>query len=179
MREDFRVRYFQSEDVASVQRLNQVFLPEHYPIYFFHENHRRFPKAFLVAEIKGSIVGYVMCRVEKAFLWRKTLNMGHVLSVAVDRNYRRRGIGRALMIEAEKNLRSEYGCNLIYLEVRVSNEPAINLYKKLGYRKLGVIPRYYHDGEDAYLMFKIVSPDTTERDVMESLGGRVRERELF
>ncbi|MEM1787876.1 MAG: ribosomal-protein-alanine acetyltransferase, partial [Pyrobaculum sp.] len=32
------------------------------------------------------------------------------------------------------------------------NEPAISLYKKLGYVIISVIPRYYSDGEDAYLM---------------------------
>jgi len=40
----------------------------------------------------------------------------------------------------------------IYLEVRVTNYPAINLYKKLNFEIVKVIPGYYSDGEDAYVM---------------------------
>ncbi len=45
-----------------------------------------------------------------------------------------------------------YGAEEVYLEVRVSNTPAINLYKKLDYRVVDLIKGYYHDGEDAYIM---------------------------
>ncbi|MEM0223105.1 MAG: GNAT family N-acetyltransferase, partial [Thermofilum sp.] len=65
---------------------------------------------------------------------------------------RRRGIGTALMIEAMESMKKFYGAEEYYLEVRVSNEPAIRLYKKLGYSVIKVIPNYYLDGEDAYLM---------------------------
>ncbi|MEM4138682.1 MAG: GNAT family N-acetyltransferase, partial [Sulfolobaceae archaeon] len=40
----------------------------------------------------------------------------------------------------------------VFLEVRVSNVPAISLYKKLGFREVKVLRYYYADGEDAYLM---------------------------
>jgi ribosomal-protein-alanine N-acetyltransferase len=40
------------------------------------------------------------------------------------------------------------------LEVRVSNEPAINLYRSMGYTIVGIYQGYYSDGEDAYMMSK-------------------------
>ncbi|MGY0288115.1 MAG: ribosomal-protein-alanine N-acetyltransferase RimI [Thermoproteota archaeon] len=170
----FKIRFYRPEDIDQVQRLNRVFLPEHYPPYFFDENFRRFPKAFIVAEgPSGILVGYVMCRVERGFTRGGMFNMGHILSIAVDKGFRRMGIGTSLMLEAEKNLVNEYRADLIYLEVRVSNEPAINLYKKLGYDFLGVMPSYYHDGEDGYLMYKITSAKTSKSDVMALLGDRI------
>ncbi len=174
---EYRIRRFDpSKDLSSVVRLNRVFLPENYPSYFFVENHRRCPEGFLVAEAAdGSVVGYIMCRVETRFTDDITLRMGHVLSVAVDRAHRRRGIGRGLMLEAEKNLVEERGVDLMYLEVRVSNTPAISLYKKIGYEILGVIPMYYADGEDAYLMYKPTSGAATQDRIRRALGSRVRQ----
>jgi ribosomal-protein-alanine N-acetyltransferase len=66
--------------------------------------------------------------------------------------HRRRGLGRALMLEAMRALKNDYGCDEIYLEVRVSNYPAINLYKSLGLKIVDTIKHYYLDGEDAYVM---------------------------
>ena len=56
------------------------------------------------------------------------------------------------MIYAMKALKKHYGVQEYYLEVRVSNSPAISLYRRLGYFIAQIIKGYYHDGEDAYLM---------------------------
>lgn len=169
----YKIRPFRPEDLEEVERINRVFLPENYPSYFFIENYRRFPNSFLVAEDgEGKVVGYVMCRVESYFLRDYTILLGHVLSIAVSRRHRRRGIGRALMEGAESGLK-EYGADAVYLEVRVSNEPAIKLYETLGYKKRGIIPSYYADGEDAYLMYKMLDEQADEASVEEVLGERV------
>jgi len=47
-----------------------------------------------------------------------------------------------------------YKAKQIYLEVRVTNEAGVNLYKKLGLEVVRTIPGYYSDGEDAYVMSK-------------------------
>ncbi len=170
---NYRIRPFKPEDLEAVERINRVFLPENYPSYFFMENYRRFPRSFFVAEDeKGNIVGYVMCRVESHYTKRDTLVLGHVLSIAVSKEHRRRGIGEALMLKAEEGLLS-YNSDAIYLEVRVSNEPAIRLYEKLGYKKLGIIPFYYADGEDAFLMYKIVREGLDDSLIYRALGSRV------
>ena len=76
------------------------------------------------------------------------------------------------MLKAEEGLLS-YNSDAIYLEVRVSNEPAIRLYEKLGYKKLGIIPFYYADGEDAFLMYKIVREGLDDSLIYQALGSRV------
>ena len=76
----------------------------------------------------------------------------HVLNVAVAPESRRRGTARALMREAERR-GVERGARIVTLEVRRSNRAATELYHSLGYRKVGVRPRYYaEEGEDAIVM---------------------------
>ncbi len=76
----------------------------------------------------------------------------HVLNVATAPEDRRRGVGRAIMEEAHR-LGRERACRISTLEVRRSNTPAIALYLALGYRQVGMRPRYYaEENEDALLM---------------------------
>lgn len=153
---EYVIREFKPEDLDEVIRVNRENLPENYPSYFFKMHHEKYPKAFLVATVDDKIVGYVMCRVEEGTLHTSSRNgrRGHIVSIAVDEEYRRRGIGMNLMREAMKSLYENYNVEEYYLEVRVSNLPAIKLYEKLGYKKVRTIKGYYLDGEDAYLMAK-------------------------
>jgi ribosomal-protein-alanine N-acetyltransferase len=76
----------------------------------------------------------------------------HVLNVGTAPEARRRGVARALMEEAAAAGRRR-GARLATLEVRRSNAPAIALYRSLGYREVGVRPRYYaEESEDAIVM---------------------------
>ena len=90
---------------------------------------------FIVAEIVDKRVGYIMCKVEHVFSNFKKLGFvkkGHMVSVAVDDKYRRRGIGQALVEDAINSVKSR-GCDEFYLEVRCSNADAIRLYEGLGF----------------------------------------------
>lgn len=74
-------------------------------------------------------------------------------TVAVDGAFRRQGIGTQLLLAAEAWLEGQVSA--YFLEVRQSNAPAIALYQSLGYRQVGVRPRYYHKpDEDGLLMRK-------------------------
>jgi ribosomal-protein-alanine N-acetyltransferase len=134
--------------------INSVCLPENYTDYFFIDLYQRFPETFIVAEENGEIVGYIMCRVELGlsnFGFSGVIKKGHVVSVAVLPQYRRKGIGQALITEAMAGMRV-YNAKQCFLEVRVTNTPAIDLYKKLGFQVTRTIHGYYADGEDAYVM---------------------------
>ena len=102
------------------------------------------------AEGRERVLGYVIVWVVHDEL--------HVLNVATDPVHRRRGVGRALLEHAAGVGRAR-GCRLATLEVRRSNEPARALYRALGYREVGVRPRYYaREGEDAILMSLELDP---------------------
>jgi ribosomal-protein-alanine N-acetyltransferase len=136
--------------------INRICLPENYTDFFFLDLHRRFPETFLVAEENGEIVGYIMCRIEfglSDFGFSGLIKKGHIVSVAVTPQHRRKGIGQALIVEALDGMRS-YRAKQCFLEVRITNDPAINLYKKLGFKITRTIHGYYADGEDAYVMSK-------------------------
>ena len=55
-------------------------------------------------------------------------------------------------------MKTVYKVESLFLEVRVSNTPAINLYKKFGFKIVRRIPYYYRDGEDAYVMVIRLAP---------------------
>jgi ribosomal-protein-alanine N-acetyltransferase len=97
-----------------------------------------------------------MCRIERGFSELRRFGIskkGHIVSVAVLPEHQRKGIGKALVEKALEGM-LDYGAGETYLEVRISNEPAIDLYKKLGFNIIRRIVGYYRDGEDAYVMAK-------------------------
>ena len=78
----------------------------------------------------------------------------HVLNVAVGPEHRRKGVARSLMAETEKRAYMA-SASLMTLEVRRSNQAALDLYREFDYRAVGVRPNYYVDeGEDAIVMVK-------------------------
>jgi ribosomal-protein-alanine N-acetyltransferase len=153
----YALRSFTLEDLASVTRINRLCLPENYNDYFFVDLFKRFPEAFIVAEENGLVVGYIMCRIEVGlsnFGLGGLIKKGHVVSIAVLPEHRRRGVAEAVVKKAMENMQAFYKAKQSYLEVRITNEAAINLYKKLGFEVTRTIHGYYADGEDAYVMSK-------------------------
>ncbi|ADL18683.1 N-terminal acetyltransferase [Acidilobus saccharovorans 345-15] len=181
----FIIRRAREEDIDQVMEVNLASLPENYWYSFYVYVLNEWGDAFLVAEHQGKIIGYIMNRVEETHdkvlmglenelterpgkseglldairrRFSESAKVGHVISIAVLAEYRRKGVGSALMQEAINVLKSKYDVDAIYLEVRVSNTPAINLYEKFGFEKVRIIKGYYRDGEDAYVMVKRLKP---------------------
>lgn len=154
IQKSYTLRGFASSDLDAVMNINRVCLPENYAPYFFIDTFNAFPDAFVVAESQGMVVGYIMCRLEHGFSDLKKLRFarkGHIVSVAVMPEYRMLGAGFALVQRALSAL-AAHQSDECYLEVRVTNLPAINLYKKMRFEVTRTIPRYYYDGSDAYVM---------------------------
>ena len=171
------VRRATREDIPAVMAVNLRSLPENYWYGFYEYILANWPHSFLVAEVNGLIVGYSMSRVEETgdplLLglydkegrplvkgWLNPQKVGHLVSIAVLKEYRGRGIGSALLSETISVMKNIYQTASIFLEVRVSNTPAIKLYRKFGFKVVRRIPYYYRDGEDAYVMVLRLSPIT-------------------
>lgn len=92
------------------------------------------------------IIAYVCARL--------TIDEFHILKIAVAPDQRGRGIATRLLNHLF-NLALAKGADTAFLEVRPSNTPAINLYKKAGFHFIGRRPKYYPEtGEDALVMTK-------------------------
>ena len=141
-------------DIIPVMEINLRTLPEHYSDYFYESLLEELPEAFIVAELSGKIIGYIMCKMEHGFSNFKKLGFvkkGHVVSIAVIDDHRRKGFGSILVDEAIKGVKIRQ-CSELYLEVRCSNNDAVRLYEKLGFSIIHRLKAYYRDGEDAYVM---------------------------
>ena len=79
------------------------------------------------------------------------LNAGHLITLDVRPEFRRRGIGSAILRKTLSLMRRS-GAPLIQCEIAVNNEASIRLHERFGFQALGRIPAYYEDGTDALLM---------------------------
>jgi len=151
---DYQIRRCERDDIQSVININAETLPEHYSDYFYYEILAEFPETFLVAELGGSLIGYVMCRIEYGFSHLKRLGLarkGHIVSIAVREQHRGKGVGTMLMQTSQEAMVAKAATES-YLEVRVTNSEAITLYQRLGYKVTSRLEAYYKDGEAALVM---------------------------
>jgi ribosomal-protein-alanine N-acetyltransferase len=81
--------------------------------------------------------------------------VGHITTIGVAPEHRRRGLAVRLLEDAERALQTR-GVGLISLEVRVGNDPAQFLYRGLGFSTVQRLKSYYNNGEDAFLMVKSI-----------------------
>ena len=111
----------------------------------FYEVVQRENTVYIVGELDGKVIAY-------AGAWL-SFNEAEVMSLAVEENFRERGIGTKLFAELIKFCK-ERGATAITLEVRPSNAAAIKLYESFGLKSVGRRPKYYIDnGEDALIMW--------------------------
>jgi ribosomal-protein-alanine N-acetyltransferase len=112
----------------------------------------------LAADVDGELTGYLVCS-RYDTVW-------HVMNVAVDPDRRRRGIATALITALLDRVGTD---GQLTLEVRRSNEGAIALYERFGFRSAGVRRRYYADnGEDAVIMWRTPG---TQRGTLDDVPG--------
>jgi len=100
----------------------------------------------LAARVNGEIAGFAIARVDI----KRNAPFGHILTVDIAPAYRRKGIAQKLLHEIETIFR-EKGIKECRLEVREDNVAALNLYQKLGYKKVGNLEKYYGDTHGLYL----------------------------
>ena len=94
-------------------------------------------------KIEEKIMGYIMVRVVK--------NEAQILNIAIDLPFQHRGYGKKLLQHTLHELGTETD---VFLEVRVSNLPAIKLYSEFNFEEIGVREQYYSNGENAIVMYR-------------------------
>lgn len=80
---------------------------------------------------------------------------GYIVTIDVLEEFRRTGIGSALLSEVERRL-AVNGVREVRLETATYNESAVAFWQKHGYRSLGIRKKYYPGGRDAFAMSKAI-----------------------
>jgi ribosomal-protein-alanine N-acetyltransferase len=145
-RAEVALRPMRRSDLDAVLAIEQRAFPQPWTRGFFEKELAMPQAACVVATLvgdAGTIVGYSVC-------W-SILDERHLLNVAVHPDHRSLGVGRRLM-DAVLEAGRASGGRVVYLEVRAGNVAARRLYKRLGFRELGVRRGYYGPGQDAIVM---------------------------
>jgi [ribosomal protein S18]-alanine N-acetyltransferase len=120
---------------------------------FLSELALRSTRAYYVAFVGRQLVGYAGLMM--------TLDDGHVTTIAVDPAWHRHKIGSRLMLALTREA-IRRGATSLTLEVRLANKPAQTLYRRFGFRPVGVRKNYYAETkEDALVMWAedVAGPD--------------------
>ena len=147
MNENVEIRRLTYSDLPHVIAIERRAFPTPWSLSMFVLELSKPSGICLAAEIDGQLAGYLVCS-RYDTVW-------HLMNVAVDPARRRQGIAGALMthlFETADRPHEQYT-----LEVRESNDAAIALYERFGFRGAGHRRGYYHDNrEDALIMWRTV-----------------------
>lgn len=110
---------------------------------FLSELNSKYTNYVSVIDQENKVVGYAGCRI--------LLDEAEIVNICVRSDYRGLGIGSKIL-EYYITLWKEKNIKYAFLEVRVSNSNAINLYKKFGFEIISLRKEYYSNQEDAYVM---------------------------
>jgi len=145
------IRSLAYSDLPAVAAIERRAFPTPWSIAMFVLELSKPTGVCLAAVLDGKLAGYTICS--------RYDNVWHVMNVAVAPEARRRGIASALLAELYARAGGERA--QFTLEVRRSNQAAIDLYHRDGFRIAGLRRRYYQDnGEDALIMWR--TPATLE-----------------
>lgn len=160
------LRQFKCDDLFKFNNVNFDPLTEIYGMSFYLSYLAHWPEYFQVAESPtGKIMGYMMGKSEghvQNEQWH-----GHVTCLSVAPEFRRIGLAKKLMDGLEQTS-EEKNCFFVDLFVRVSNDIAVEMYKKLGYIVYRTVLEYYSGDpdEDAYDMRKALSRDVNKKSII-------------
>lgn len=144
---DIKIVKMQKSDVDNVIAIEEQAYGEHHwsKESFLNELSNELARYYSALDNDGNLVGYAGC-------WQ-ILEEVHITNIAVAPQYRRQKIGKRLLQKIIDDC-YENKAKYITLEVRVSNEAAIGLYEKYGFKSLGTRKGYYqNNNEDALIMW--------------------------
>jgi len=146
---DYEIRPLTEKNIQEVLKLNLR-------CFKSGENYTKYTFSYLLNEpncLSYRIVALNKQMVGFIFIMTDELGTGHITTIGVAPEHRRRGLANELLRHAEEALQKRR-INTLMLEVRAGNFSAQNLYRKFGYSIVQRLPKYYNNGEDGFLMVK-------------------------
>ena len=138
--------------MQEVHRIEESVYPVPWTFNFFRIIYHMNEDKFLVALDGKRVIGYTVGEIETMGRKSNPRKAGHILNIAVRKEYQGRGVGTMLLDEVERRF-LENGVDIAYLEVRESNANAQRVYRNRGYLYVRTAENYYGD-EDGYIMSK-------------------------
>ncbi|MCA9272917.1 MAG: GNAT family N-acetyltransferase [Phycisphaerales bacterium] len=155
MQPNMTVRRATTEDASSIIAVENLAFTDESDRFSLGQIRRLIanPRARVgVAEVDGVISGWCVGLIRTHLRWRS----GRVYTVAVSPEMAGKGLGRALLNWSLDTLEAE-GVRRVYLEVRQSNQSAINLYASAGFIKIADLPAYYGPNADGIRMRRVAA----------------------
>lgn len=142
------VEYENESQMGDIMQLITNVLSEPYSIYTYRYFIHNWPKLCLLAmdDDDGKYVGAIVCKLD---LSRENRRRGYIAMLAVEKSYRKLGIGTRLVQKGISNM-EQMGCEEVVLETEVTNSDALRLYSNLGFIREKRLFRYYLNGVDAF-----------------------------
>ncbi len=141
---EIRIREMKEEDLVKVVEIEQDVFSDPWPYDFFLPHILSNTCIKLVAELSGEIVGYLIGCEEN--------NSLHLSNVAISNTHRRKGFGTKILSYLLEKLGENPKIKSCYLEHRLNNKGAFELYKSLGFTFKEIKKNYYKEVEDAVVM---------------------------
>jgi len=157
----FSVRRADRRDAASIRNLAVASKIDAWTIGQYGDEVDRDDAIVLVATESLSMVGFIAGRVVPS---TSEGNDAEIYNIAVDARSRGKGIGRKLLENAIDHLVS-VGCRSVWLEVRESNQKAVQFYENNGFSRITIRRAFYSEPtEDAIVMrLTLVAVDSTNK----------------
>lgn len=128
-------------DINNIMSINLICLPENYPKDLWIDIFNIGKEHCFVAEVSKTIIGYIFC------------NQETIISFAINPEFQNKGIGKQLLSHCLNTFTTH-----VNLNVRISNEKAINIYKKFDFDVKDIIKDYYiNPNEDCIVMKRLFS----------------------
>lgn len=139
---------FRPPHLARVLEIERAAFPEGpYSRKIFLSLYSECGELFLVAKVSRRVAGYMATCVHP--------RMAEVVSVAVDPEHRRSGVGTALLAHTIELLKS-HAVRLIELMVRADNREALRFYRRFGFRRVEEVPAYYENDRAGLRMRRVL-----------------------
>ncbi|XP_059045092.1 N-alpha-acetyltransferase 30-like [Achroia grisella] len=144
--DEIEIISYESElQMPEIMRLIQKDLSEPYSIYTYRYFIHNWPKLCFLATHEGVCIGAIVCKLD---MHRNVVKRGYIAMLAVDKKYRKRGIGSKLVRKAIQAMIND-NADEVVLETEITNKPALKLYENLGFVRDKRLFRYYLNGVDA------------------------------
>lgn len=153
----FRIRIASPSDLHAVSLIEDDSFPSPYPPELFKRLLQEHRDSFFIAEIVDQPVGYCLAA--------RDGRVAHLISIAVLREHRRKGLANDLLRHLAAYLVRQR-VDELWLEVNTGNKEAIGLYERFGFARMMILENYYSDGAPALRMRLALNRDILreERD---------------